>query len=432
MCSDVVIRAEGLGKCFRIYDKPRDRLIQAVRGRLTRLGGGPAPRLYREHWALRDISFEIRKGECIGFLGRNGSGKSTLLQIICGTLAETNGSVNVEGRIAALLELGAGFNVEFSGRENVYLNAAILGLSRAEIDAVFPQIEAFAEIGDFMDQPVKTYSSGMFVRLAFSVAVHVHPQLLVVDEALAVGDARFQSKCLDRIKALKANGATILFVSHDVGAVRTLCDRAIWLDKGEKRLEGDVLSVTAAYMKFLFDDEESEAGSADGNAAPPRHKQAIAHWGEAQGSILETTLVDGTGEAMSVVQGGEDFSVRIRCSLPSDVDVSCVGIAWSIKNLAGSDLIVATTWDNGFRFKPGMDGEVLAEFRLTNPLAPGSYMLAVALEDKSSGTVRYLEYIEGSLYFSSIWPGTVHGMFVPHVKQAISINSQIVANCDGL
>lgn len=434
MCSDVVIRADGLGKCFRIYQTPRDRLMQAVRGRLARLVGRPAPKLYREHWALSDISFTIRKGECVGFLGRNGSGKSTLLQIICGTLAETTGTVAVHGRVAALLELGAGFNPEFSGRENVYLNAAILGLSRTEVDEVFPHIEAFAEIGDFIDQPVKTYSSGMFVRLAFSVAVHVEPQLLVVDEALAVGDARFQAKCLDRIKALKEAGATILFVSHDVGAVRTLCDRAIWLDKGEKRLEGDVLSVTAQYMKFLFDDEQGDpdAGGpkqAAEAASETRHQQAISHWGEALGCIRETAFVDpGSGETLHVVPGGTRFLIRIRCAVPAGVDASAIGVAWSIKNLAGSDLIVSTTWDSGHRFDAAGGEEIFAEFELVNQLAPGNYMLTVAVENRAGATMRYLEYIEGSFYFSSIWPTTVHGMFVPQVKQTLSVNSKKVAS----
>lgn len=431
MSSDVVIRAAHLGKCFRIYDKPRDRLLQAVRGRIASLTGFAQAPLYREHWALKGVSFEVRAGECIGFLGRNGSGKSTLLQIICGTLAETAGSIDVHGRIAALLELGAGFNMEFSGRENVYLNAAILGLTRAEIDAVFPQIEAFAEIGDFIDQPVKTYSSGMFVRLAFSVAVHVDPKLLVVDEALAVGDARFQSKCLDRIKALKDGGATILFVSHDVGAVRTLCDRAIWLDKGVMRLEGDVLSVTARYMKFLFDDDEegclatAEAGDLQ---KPEHHRRAISHWGEAMGCIEEIDLLDASNmEPVSVIKGEASFVVRIKCGLPDSSDVSSLGIALSIKNIAGSDLIVSTTWDSGYRFQRDAGGDVLVEFRMTNQLAPGNYMMALAVEDRSGATVRYLEYIEGGLYFSSIWPGTVHGMFVPSIDQAVSIISQKVA-----
>ncbi|MCY1357233.1 hypothetical protein D9M69_437180 [compost metagenome] len=187
-------------------------------------------------------------------------------------------------------------------------------------------------------------------------------------------------------------------------------------------------------MKFLFDDEdEAPAKAGNGRSAMPRHKQAISHWGEAQGCILETSLADvTTGEPLSVIKGGEDFAVRIRCRLPDNVEASAISVAWSIKNLSGSDLIVATTWDSGFRFESEMEGEVLAEFKLNNHLAPGNYMLAVALEDKSGATVRYLEYIEGSLYFSSMWPGTVHGMFVPHMKQAISINSQIVATCDGL
>jgi len=250
--TDIAIRVQNLSKCYQLYDRPEDRLKQSIYPRLQRLAGKQPKQYFHEFWALKDVSFEIRKGETVGIIGRNGSGKSTLLQMICGTLSPTSGSVQTYGRIAALLELGAGFNPEFTGRENVYMNAAILGLSQEETDARFEEIAAFAEIGDFIDQPVKTYSSGMYVRLAFAVQVCVDPDTLIVDEALAVGDAYFVHRCFHRIREMKARGKTILFVSHDTGSVKNLCDRAVWIDVGTLRLIGDPDEITRQYRAYLF------------------------------------------------------------------------------------------------------------------------------------------------------------------------------------
>jgi lipopolysaccharide transport system ATP-binding protein len=246
------VRAQDLGKCYHIYDRPQDRLKQAIVPRMQRLLRHPPSRYYRDFWALRQVSFEIGHNETVGIVGRNGSGKSTLLQLICGTLTPTTGQVEVSGRIAALLELGSGFNPDFTGRENVYLNAALLGLSREQTEARFDAIAAFADIGPFLDQPVKTYSSGMAVRLAFAVAVHTDPDILVVDEALSVGDELFQRKCYARIEAMKEAGATILFVTHSGATVVELCDRAILLEAGELLAMDDPRRIIAAYHKLLF------------------------------------------------------------------------------------------------------------------------------------------------------------------------------------
>ncbi len=242
MSSNTAIRLTGVSKAFRLYAKPSDRLIEAlpwVKPRHTRFN------------ALSDITFEVKQGEVVGIVGRNGAGKSTLLQIICATLAPTQGQVEVNGRIAALLELGAGFNPEFTGRENVWMNATILGMRANEIARYFDQIVAFSEIGDAIDQPVKTYSSGMFVRLAFSVAVHVSPQILVIDEALSVGDGAFAKKSFDRIMQLKAQGCTILFCSHSLYQIEAICNRAIWIEKGECKLIADAKTVSTRYQSFL-------------------------------------------------------------------------------------------------------------------------------------------------------------------------------------
>lgn len=248
----VAIRVQNLGKRYEIYTTPRDRLKQFVLPPLQHLTGQPSKQYFREFWALKDVSFEVKKGETVGIIGRNGSGKSTLLQLICGTLNPTTGNIQTNGRIAALLELGSGFNPEFSGRENVYMNATVLGLSNQEIDARFDDIAAFADIGDFVEQPVKTYSSGMMVRLAFAVAINVDPKILIIDEALAVGDELFQRKCYSRIEAIRDSGATILFVSHSGGTIVELCDRAVMLDSGEKLAIGNPKRIVGSYQKLLY------------------------------------------------------------------------------------------------------------------------------------------------------------------------------------
>ena len=248
MSSEVAIRVENLAKCYHIYDQPRDRLKQFVLPHVQKAVRLEPKQYYREFWALQDVSFEVNKGETVAIIGRNGSGKSTLLQLICGTLNPTRGSIETDGRIAALLELGSGFNPEFTGRENVYLNGAVLGLSRGQIDAKFDAILGFADIGEFIEQPVKTYSSGMMVRLAFAVIAHVDADILVVDEALAVGDAVFTQRCMRFIRSFQQQG-TLLFVSHDMGSVTSLCRRGIWLDRGRLEIDGKAKNVCQAYLQ---------------------------------------------------------------------------------------------------------------------------------------------------------------------------------------
>ncbi|WP_333677089.1 ABC transporter ATP-binding protein [Dyella sp.] len=247
---DLIISLKDVSKMFPIYKSPHHRLVQMLSPPRDK------ERWYKKFWALQNISMDIPKGETIGIVGRNGSGKSTLLQVICGILSATNGEVFVKGRIAALLELGAGFNPEFTGRENVFLNGTVLGLSREEIAARFDEIADFADIGEYIDQPVKSYSSGMYVRLAFAVAIHVTPEILIVDEALSVGDEAFQRKCFARINALRDSGVTVLFVSHSAGIVTELCNRAILLDRGEIIALGPPREVVAKYHKMLFAPQE--------------------------------------------------------------------------------------------------------------------------------------------------------------------------------
>ena len=253
MSSDELsIRVDGLSKRYEIYSQPADRLKQMILPKVRRWTHQADRAYFHEFWALRDVGFDVKRGETVGIVGRNGSGKSTLLQLICGTLTPTLGTVNVHGRVAALLELGSGFNPEFTGRENAYLNATVIGLNREEIDARFEDIVAFADIGEFIEQPVKTYSSGMYIRLAFAVAISVTPDILIIDEALSVGDEAFQRKCFARINAIRDAGATVLFVSHSAGTVVQLCDRAILLDGGESLMMGRSKQVVTAYQRLLY------------------------------------------------------------------------------------------------------------------------------------------------------------------------------------
>ena len=256
--NNIAIRVNKLSKCYQLYNQPSDRLKQFLwRGKRQ---------FFREFWALHDVSFEVGKGEVLGIIGRNGAGKSTLLQLLCGTLTPTSGNVEVHGRIAALLELGAGFNPDFTGRENVFMSGAILGLSPKEIEDRYEDIVDFSGIRDFIDQPVKTYSSGMYVRLAFSVATSVDPDILIVDEALSVGDGEFARKSFDRIRAMKEAGKTILFCSHSLYQVEAFCDRVLWLDHGHVKLCGDPQDVVQSYGMLLAGDAQENFTEALTNA----------------------------------------------------------------------------------------------------------------------------------------------------------------------
>jgi lipopolysaccharide transport system ATP-binding protein len=273
--NEFAIKISNLSKCYEVYSRPADRLKQFIYPAIKRLLGRNPNNYYREFWALKDVSFDVRRGEAVGIVGRNGAGKSTLLQLIAGTLAPTSGDVQVNGRVAALLELGSGFNPEFTGRENVYLNASILGLSAQEVDKRFEEIASFADIGDFIDQPLSTYSSGMMMRLAFAVNTCVSPDILIVDEALGVGDAPFQAKCFKRLRELSANGTSLLFVSHDIEIVRSLCSRALWLKKGVPENWGEAKEVTKGYERYCWEEQGIqipqilEANEGDGSSKKP-------------------------------------------------------------------------------------------------------------------------------------------------------------------
>lgn len=362
MSSEIAIKVENLSKLYQIYDAPRDRLKQFILPYIQQAVGWPPKQYYKEFWALRDVSFEVKKGESVGILGRNGSGKSTLLQIICGTLSPTYGSVTTRGRIAALLELGSGFNPEFSGRENVYMNGALLGLSTEQIDDRFDAIAAFADIGDFIEQPVKTYSSGMLIRLAFAVQVQVEPDILVVDEALAVGDALFQKRCFQRIEQLISGGTTLLFVSHDQESVRTLTNRALLLKQGRALAWGVTSEVVLEYRRQLHNDEsayfanivkhfptksadistslaQSDVSSNDKREEEITSASSISlrsdkfSFGNGEVRIIKVEILNGVNEECSVFYPGDRLSIRVTSQ--SFVAIDKLNVAIRIRNKEG-------------------------------------------------------------------------------------------------
>jgi lipopolysaccharide transport system ATP-binding protein len=324
------IQVRDLGKCYNIYERPRDRLLQMFyRSRRQ---------LYRQFWALKNVSFEVPRGETIGIVGRNGSGKSTLLQTIAGTLSPTTGSVEVNGRVAALLELGSGFNPEFTGRENVFLNGALLGLSQAEIEERFDSIVAFADIGQFVEQPVKTYSSGMMVRLAFAVQAQTDPEILIVDEALAVGDARFQAKCFDRLKQLKNNGTSILLVSHASEQIVTHCSQALLMEQGELIMSGKPRDVVNRYLDLLFGRTPSNAKG----------------------------LPEGVGRAESEVEKAERHGVESLGR--SEGDAAAFPVVPLVKDLefGNGDKFSTRGGYNKYEYRWGDGSATIADFRLVS------------------------------------------------------------------
>jgi lipopolysaccharide transport system ATP-binding protein len=381
MSSDLAIQAQGVGKRFSLFAHPKDRLKQLLWGRYKQYS--------RDFWALQDVSFDIRRGEVVGLVGRNGAGKSTLLQMVCGTLTPTTGTLAVRGRVAALLELGAGFSPDFSGLENVYMNAAILGLSRAQVDERLDSILAFADIGQFIHQPVKTYSSGMFVRLAFAVATSVEPDILVIDEALSVGDGAFARKSFDRIMALKDNGATILFCSHAMYHVQALCSRALWLEGGKMRMWDAAAKVTSAYETALIAEnppQTATAKSAEAAATPtpeaaeesatkvtPPPPQGTAY-------IKNIEACAGGVSGRELVIHSDKTTLKVTIDFASDPALPCPSVAFGIIHASGTAVSSAGSFNDNLVLERNANGEGNATIIFPNiPLLQGEYWVDVYL-----------------------------------------------------
>jgi ABC-type polysaccharide/polyol phosphate transport system ATPase subunit len=382
MSSEIVVDVGHLGKCFQIYARPEDRLKQILwRGRRQ---------FHRDFWALQDVTLHIHRGETFGIVGRNGSGKSTLLQLISGTLTPTRGYVHINGQIAALLELGAGFNPEFTGRENVYMNATLLGLSRDEIDNRYPAIVAFAEIGDFVDQPVKTYSSGMYLRLAFAVAAHVDTQILIIDEALSVGDLLFQFKCFLKFQELQALGRTILFVSHDMNVIKKYCSRAALLENGHLLYEGTPNDVVNRYTKLLFPESGQTAERDTEVGAPPSSKIQTSEreyrYGSREGEIAEISLRNASGDFTTLFTSGEQMSVSFRVVARRAIDRPI--LAMTIKDVKGQEVYVTNTYYKGVdvpQLRPGDELQITFEQHLN--LIANRYFLSLGFVYFEGGTI---------------------------------------------
>lgn len=426
--AEIAICVEGLSKCFHIYDKPRDRLNQFVLPRLQRLVTTRPKTYFREFWALKDISFQVKRGETVGVIGRNGSGKSTLLQLLCGTLHPTQGNVQTRGRTAALLELGSGFNPEFTGRENVYMNAAVLGLGKEQTRARFQDIVAFADIGEFIDQPVKTYSSGMMVRLAFAVIAHVDADILVIDEALAVGDAFFTQKCMRFLRTFMKKG-TVLFVSHDTASIRGLCNRVIWLEKGRILKDGDPKEVSELYLEAFYasqqgrststrpkvDKEKAALGLASDqrlkfiNASNLRNDLQVfgfnseaASFGRGDAQIVDVALLDIEGRRLAWVVGGERVILRIVVRALEQLNSPIVG--FFVRDKLGQTLFGDNTYLS-YLDAPVVcrAGEALhTEFRFQMPTLPaGNFSVTVAVADGTQAEHVQHHWVHDALTFKS-------------------------------
>ena len=372
----IAINVDNVSKIYRLYNKPSDRLKEAL--------GFSKKKLYQEHYALNNVSFEVRKGETVGIIGTNGSGKSTILKIITGVLNPTQGNVSIQGRISALLELGAGFNMEYTGIENIYLNGTMMGFSEEEINAKMDDILSFAGIGNFIDMPVKTYSSGMFVRLAFAVAINIDPEILIVDEALSVGDVFFQVKCYHKFEEFKKMGKTILFVSHDLGSISKYCDRVILLNKGVKEAEGKPKEIVDLYKQLMA---QNDAPTDVPKTVVENNQQGMwkqylnnnpkfQDYGEKHGEIVDYAIIDETGKITSNIQKNTEFTIKMKVRFHKELQEPI--FAFTIKDLQGTEVTGTNTMYEDIPVGPVKAGEErVIEFKQNMNLQGRDYMLSL-------------------------------------------------------
>jgi len=401
------IIVDNVVKLYKLYDKPSDRLRESL--------GLTKKKCYKEHYALNGVSFDVNKGECVGIIGTNGAGKSTILKIITGVLNPTEGQVKINGRISALLELGAGFNMEYTGVENVYLNGTMLGFSKEEIDAKLDEILSFADIGDFVYQPVKTYSSGMFVRLAFAVAINIEPEILIVDEALSVGDVFFQAKCYNKFEEFKKMGKTILFVSHDLSSISKYCDRVILLNKGKKLNEGIPKDMISIYKKLLvhqYDDSmpdendttnqveiKDESGNLD-NPEIIKNDNSNGKWkdhytinpnldayGDGSAEIIDFAVIDNEGNITSNIEKGTEFRIQSKVLFHKDVENPI--FTYTFKDVHGTAITGTNTMYEKVNIEEARENEIyVASFTQMMNLQGGEYLLSISCTGYANGEFR--------------------------------------------
>lgn len=375
--NEVAIRVNNVSKLYKLYDKPMDRLKESL--------GLSRKQMYKEHFALRNVSFEVHRGETVGIIGTNGSGKSTMLKIITGVLNPSEGDVQIQGRISALLELGAGFNMEYTGIENIYLNGTMMGFSKEEIDQKMDDILSFADIGDFVYQPVKTYSSGMFVRLAFAVSINIEPDILIVDEALSVGDVFFQVKCYHKFEEFKKMGKTILFVSHDLGSISKYCDRVVLINKGEKVSEGKPKEIVDEYKQILVKHDDTPLDVQSNNKeciedavwkSELKLNPNLIEYGEKQAEIIDFAIIDDHGDITSNIQKDTEFTIRMKVKFNKKMQEPI--FAFTIKDLQGTEVTGTNTMYENIDTGTVEEGEIrIAEFKQVMNLQGRNYLLAL-------------------------------------------------------
>lgn len=439
------IEVKNVSKVFKMYDTPLDKLKEALS-----ISGKSR---HNDFYAITDLSFNVKKGEILGIMGRNGAGKSTLLKMITGIYEPTFGSITVNGRVSSLLELGTGFNMEYTGIENIFFYGTLMGFTRKQMEAKVDDIMKFAEIGDYIYQPVKTYSSGMFARLAFSCAINVEPDILIVDEILSVGDMRFQAKCFNKFKEFRDQGVTILYVGHDVGMMRTFCNSAMWINKGKLVDAGDPTFISAKYTEYMYleditnftdykllgntkttdgksmssdniektenvteeveiieekTQEIAEPHKEERKVKDSRFPDSIAHWGSKIGIIQSTQMY--IGKKPSKVFSAEDtIRLEIKFDINEDIDIEDLSIAFSIKNTEGTDIVVKTTYDEGIEIERGKNQQIVFEF--SPRLANGDYYVVIAVENRKNVAISYYEYVEGAYYFKNYTPKKIFGIY---------------------
>jgi len=422
------IEVRGLSKSYPIYDSPLDRLKELLT--FNRL------RFHRDFWALRDLDFEVRRGETFCIIGENGSGKSTLLQLVAGILQPTEGEIKVNGRVSALLELGSGFNPEFTGRDNVFLNGAILGFTTRQIEQKYREIEEFAEIGDFMNQPVKTYSSGMIVRLAFAVAIHVDPEILLVDEALAVGDIYFRQRCMRKVHELRSRGITILFVSHSMGDVKAIGDRALWLDQGRIRELGPADAVVAKYLAAMVEKDSAylqlkkrpERDRTAGRIVAPEIVDRIPNidhrYGDGRAEVLGIAVLDEYGRPLQLLEPNSRIVVRISVRAKEEIPMPIVG--FMLRNHLGIDFSGTNTAREGVELPPMLPGDIYTvDFHVDLPeLYPASFSFSPAIADGTLLHYRMCDWIDNAIALQmGHSEGQIYGYI--HLPCRVEVNARL-------